>query len=34
MGVNAHVKINPEWREPSIIWFVIAARKGEKKRQL
>lgn len=31
MGTNAFVQINAEWLEPSIIWFVIAARKGEKK---
>ena len=31
MGTNASIKINDEWLEPSIIWFVIAARKGEKK---
>ena len=31
MGTNASVKINDEWSEPSILWFVIAARKGEKK---
>lgn len=31
MGTNAYVRINAEWLEPSIIWFVIAARKGEKK---
>lgn len=31
MGVNAYVKINPEWTEPAILWFVIAAKKGEKK---
>ena len=31
MGVNARVEINKEWSEPSIIWNVIAARKGEKK---
>ena len=31
MGTHAFIKINPEWIEPSIIWFVIAARKGEKK---
>lgn len=31
MDTNAFVKINKEWWEPSIIWFVIAARKGEKK---
>ena len=30
MGTNASIKINQEWYEPSIIWFVIAARKGEK----
>ena len=31
MGVNAEVKINDEWSEPSILWSVVAARKGEKK---
>lgn len=31
MGTNASIRINQEWYEPSIIWFVIAARKGEKK---
>lgn len=31
MGTNAFVQINNEWLEPAIIWFVIAARKGEKK---
>lgn len=31
MGVNAEVKINDEWSEPSILWNVVAARKGEKK---
>ncbi len=31
MGTSARIKINPEWCEPAIIWFVIAARKGEKK---
>ena len=31
MGTNAFVHINTEWLEPSIIWFIIAARKGEKK---
>ena len=30
MGTNAFVRINAEWLEPSIIWFTIAARKGEK----
>ena len=31
IGTNGHVRINSEWVEPAIIWFVIAARKGEKK---
>lgn len=31
MGINARVVINDEWAEPSIIWNVVAARKGEKK---
>jgi hypothetical protein len=31
MGVNAEVRINDEWSEPSILWNVVAARKGEKK---
>ena len=31
MGMNALVRINAEWSELSIIWFVIAAKKGEKK---
>jgi len=31
MGTSAFVQINAEWLEPSITWFVIAARKGEKK---
>ena len=31
MGVNAHVSINSSWREPSILWFIVAAKKGEKK---
>ena len=30
MGTNAFVRINAEWLELSIIWFIIAARKGEK----
>ena len=32
MGTNASIKINDEWFEPSIIWFVIAAR--ERRKQL
>jgi len=31
MGINAVVRINPEWSEPAILWTVVAARKGEKK---
>lgn len=31
-GTNASIKINAEWFEPSIIWWLVtAARKGEKK---
>ena len=29
--VNAHVKVNPIWYEPAILWFIIAANKGQKK---
>ena len=28
MGVNAHIAIH---REPAILWFIIAANKGQKK---
>ncbi len=31
IGINRHIQINSEWIEPSIMWFVIAAKKGEKK---
>ena len=31
MGTNASIQVNKEWLEPAIIWFVIAAKKGEKK---
>ena len=31
VGTNGQVQVNCEWIEPYIIWFVIAARKGEKK---
>lgn len=30
MGINAHVKVNPIWYEPAILWFIIAANKGQK----
>ena len=31
IGTNGQIRINSEWVEPSIMWFVIAAKKGEKK---
>ena len=31
IGVNGNIRINPTWVEPSILWLVVAARKGEKK---
>ena len=31
IGTKGHIEVNKEWLEPAIIWFVIAARKGEKK---
>ena len=31
MGINAHVAINQMWTEPAIIWFIVAANKGQKK---
>lgn len=31
MGVNAHIAINQMWKEPAILWFIIAANKGQKK---
>ena len=31
MGVNGRVRINSSWVEPSILWFIVAAKKGEKK---
>ena len=31
MGVNAQVKVNPIWYESAILWFIIAANKGQKK---
>ena len=30
MGVYSEVRVNPERTEPVILWFVVAARKGEK----
>ena len=31
LGTNAFIRINSEWKEPSIVWSVLAAKKGEKK---
>ena len=31
LGTNAFIKINDEWKEPSIIWFVLAAKKRVRK---
>ena len=31
IGVNGHIRINPTWVEPSVLWLVVAAKKGEKK---
>ena len=31
MGVNSRIRINQTWTEPSILWFIVAAKKGEKK---
>ena len=31
IGVNGYIRINQTWVEPSILWLVVAARKGEKK---
>ena len=32
MVINGSMCINPEWTEPAILWNVVAARKGEKKK--
>ncbi len=31
IGTNGHIQINSESIEPSSMWFVIAAKKGEEK---
>ena len=31
IGVNGNIRINQTWVEPSIMWLVVAAKKGEKK---
>ena len=30
-GVNSRIRINKTWTEPSILWFIVAAKKGGKK---
>jgi len=31
LGTSAFIRINSEWKEPSIVWSILAAKKGEKK---
>ena len=31
IGLSAHVAINVMWKEPAILWFIIASNKGQKK---
>lgn len=31
MGVNAHVAINEMWKEPTILWLIVASNKRQKK---
>ena len=31
MGANTSIKINDTWFEPSVLWTLVVARKGEKK---
>jgi len=31
LGTSAFIRINSEWINPSIVWSVLAAKKGEKK---
>ena len=31
MGANTSIKINDSWSEPSVLWTLVVARKGEKK---
>ena len=30
IGVNGHIRINPTWVEPSILWLIVAAKKRRK----
>jgi len=30
IGVNGSIQINPIWQEPAVLWFIIAANKGQK----
>ena len=31
MGIKASISISSQWTEPAVMWFVVAAKKGEKK---
>ena len=31
VGINGTVRINDTWSEPAIMWFIVAANKGQKK---
>ena len=31
MYIDSRMDISPSWSEPPIIWYIVAARKGEKK---
>ena len=31
MGTNTTMEINSKWKEPALLWFVIASKKGTNK---
>ena len=31
LGTNSNIEISSKWKEPSIIWFIIASKKGTNK---
>lgn len=31
VGTHATIQVHEEWTEPAILWFIVAARKGERK---
>ena len=31
MGISARIAINHVWTEPAVVWFIVAANKGQKK---